>query len=150
MDGYTELIWKEAINIIRMERMDWIPDLLIQFILNPLLSGRPFQKSVLYFAPKMWIYTDNVSSLNEDIADYWGNFDLELTWRADWGLQVETHTMPAKNITTFNLQLTYPLSNLWKPLGFYLYVDYWDGAGETILRYNERNRGFVMGIALSR
>jgi outer membrane phospholipase A len=117
--------------------------------LKPTFGWRLFEMSYFFVSPKLWTYLTK-SALNEDIADWWGYLDLELTWRADFGLQVETHTMPAKEITTFNAQLTYPLSNLWRPLNFYAFVDYWNGAGETILRYDATGSGWIFGISFSR
>jgi len=102
-----------------------------------------------FVTPRAWTYLTK-SVLNEDIADYWGYLDLELTWRAAFGLQIETHVIPAKNETTFGMQATYPLNRLWSPLNFYALVDYRDGAGETILQYNERGSGWLFGIALTR
>lgn len=105
--------------------------------------------SHFFFAPKAWIYLTK-SSLNADISDYIGYVDLEATWRADFGLQLETHTIPAKEVVTFNAQATYPLSRLWRPLRFYALVDFWTGAGETLLRYDVEGTGFLFGVALSR
>ncbi len=58
--------------------------------------------------------------------------------------------MPAKEIATFNAQLTYPLSYLWRPLDFYAFLDYWNGAGETILRYDAIGSGWIFGVSFSR
>ncbi|MCK5456027.1 MAG: phospholipase A, partial [Melioribacteraceae bacterium] len=77
--------------------------------------------SYFFVAPKVWKYI-NISDLNYDIEDYWGYFDLELTWRSSFGLQIETHTWLASEVNTFNVQLTYPLNKLWSPLNFYLFV----------------------------
>ena len=103
--------------------------------LKPTFVWRLFDMSYFFFAPKMWAYLSE-SSLNEDIADWWGYVDLEFTWRADFGLQVATFTRPAKEATRFNAQITYPLNKLWRPLNFYAFVDYWSGPGETIVRYD--------------
>ena len=117
--------------------------------IKPTFVWRQGSFSHIFFTPKIWGYI-NVSRLNGDIQEYWGYSDLELTWRADFGLQLETHTFPAKNQTSFNARVTYPLDKLWKPLNFYLMIDYWNGAGETILRYDQFGSGFLVGIAISR
>ena len=117
--------------------------------LKPTFVWRLGDHSRLFFAPMMWSYLTK-SILNDDIADYWGWIDFELTWRADFGLQLETHTIPASEGTTFAFQATYPLSRLWRPLNFYALVDYRSGAGETILQYDASGSGFIFGIALSR
>jgi len=57
---------------------------------------------------------------------------------------------PTSEIVTVNAQLTYHLGWLWRPLHFYLLFDYWTCAGETILRYDSRESGIILGIALSR
>ena len=97
----------------------------------------------------MWVVIDQ-SALNEDITDYWGNVNLQLTWRADFGLQVRTHTIPATERTTFNAQFTYPLNRLWRPLNFYVMADYWDGASEVFLTCDTPYHGWMFGMALSR
>ncbi len=117
--------------------------------IKPTFVWRLFDMSHFFFAPKAWGYLTK-SALNEDIADWWGYVDLEFTWRADFGLQIETHTWPAREVTTFNAQITYPLNKLWRPLNFYALVDYWSGAGETILRYSDTGTGWIFGIAFSR
>ena len=70
----------------------------------------------------------------------------------DNGLQLKNYNWPGGNFDrwTYNGQLTYPLSKLWRPLNFYLMVDYWNGYGETILRYDAEGSGFGIGIAVSR
>jgi len=75
--------------------------------LKPTFVWRLGDHSHLFFAPMMWSYLTK-SILNDDIADYWGWIDFELTWRADFGLQLETHTIPASEGTTFAFQATQP------------------------------------------
>ncbi len=116
---------------------------------KPTFIWRLFDNSFLFVAPRFWNSFQR-SALNEDIHDYWGNLDLEVTWRADFGLQLETHYIPAENVDTFGVQATYPLDRLWKPLAFYALVDYRSGAGETLLRYDLEASGWIFGIALSR
>jgi len=117
--------------------------------IKPTFVWKVFKNDHIFFAPKAWVYLGK-ETYNKDIADYWGYVDLELTYRANFGLQLETHVIPAKNITTFHGIITYPVSKLWKPLKFYIYLDYWNGAGETILRYDLQVSGILLGIALSR
>ncbi|WP_420582755.1 phospholipase A [Reichenbachiella sp.] len=102
-----------------------------------------------FFAPKVWTYW-KTEKRTKDIQDYWGNADFELTWRAKWGLQLESHSIFAKNVNTFHVIATYPVDRFIKRLKFYIMLDYWNGAGNTILRYNESTQGFIGGIALTR
>lgn len=116
---------------------------------KPTFIWRLFGMSDFVFEPKMWVVFDQ-SALNENITDYWGNFNLQLTWRADFGLQIRTHTIPAPERTNFNAQFTYPLNRLWRPLNFYVMADYWEGSGEVFLDYEIPGHGWLFGIALSR
>ena len=105
--------------------------------------------SYFIVSPKIWTYLGK-SSLNEDIEDFWGYVNIELTWRADFGLQVRTYTNPAKESTSFLTHVTFPMSKVWKPLKFYMLISYYTGTGETIIDFDQRAEGFIFGFALSR
>lgn len=116
---------------------------------KPTLVWRTFDNSYLFLSPRFQHYFWQEYT-NKDVSDYWGFVDIELSWRADFGLQIETHSIPAKNEFTFDITATYPMDKIWKELNFYLMANYRDGAGETFLTYNYSGRGFLFGIALSR
>jgi len=153
--GGTDLSWVERVDIEggfqhHSNGRDGLESRFMDTLyLNPTFVWRLFDRSRLFFSPRFWTYIGK-SKLNEDITDYWSWMDLELTWRADFGLQLETHVIPAKEVTTFDITATYPLSRLWRPLNLYALINYRDGAGETFLQYNHSQSGFIFGIALSR
>ena len=117
--------------------------------IKPTFAWKVFKNDFFFFTPKAWLYLGK-ETFNEDIAEYWGYVDLEFTYRANFGLQLETHVIPASKVTTFHGILTYPASKLWKPLKFYFYIDYWNGAGEALLVYDLPVTGWLFGIAFSR
>lgn len=120
-----------------------------RFYFQTLFSWRIFNSSHLIVSPKIWLYTEK-SSYNKDIEDYWGNGNLELTWRADFGLQIRTWTVLAENGTTFSGHVTFPLNKVWKPLNFYAMASYFHGNGETIHGYDQSFSGWTCGIAFTR
>jgi outer membrane phospholipase A len=114
--------------------------------MKPTFVWRTFKDSWLFVSPKIWGYFRETIGKNKDIAEYWGYFDMEIIWRANCGLQIETHTRPASRAFTFTTSLSYPLNNLWKPINFYLWVDFQTGAGRSFLSYKEQSTSIAIGI----
>ena len=102
--------------------------------------------------PRAWFYVGGLDE-NPDLADYRGYLDLRL--KAGWahGLQVAGGLRAGKDFDHGSAQVdvTYPLHNLLSSsFSFYLYGQYFNGYGESLLLYNERSETWRVGIGLFR
>ncbi|MGB7156972.1 MAG: phospholipase A [Tepidisphaeraceae bacterium] len=91
-------------------------------------------------------------SENPDIADYLGYGDLRLIigWRD--GLQLATTARAGNDWDkwTVELSLSYPLRRFFGGGEMYLYGQYFEGYGESLVAYDERTSSFRFGLALVR
>jgi outer membrane phospholipase A len=109
----------------------------IAYVRPTLVLGRPADWQ-LTFAPLFNEYLEKKD--NPDIQDYRGYVDWYATLgKADSAQLAATYRTGSKGWSV-QLDLTYPLSVLaLGNLNGYLLFQYFDGWGETILRYNERS-----------
>lgn len=70
--------WPDLSSVILTRHIDIL-------YLKPTFGWGLFNMSYSFVSPKVWGYLGK-SALNEDVADWWGYLDLELTWRADFGV----------------------------------------------------------------
>lgn len=102
-------------------------------------------------SPKFVYFFNNSENSNPDIDKYRGNFELELKTGSARGLVLGAKFHFASKGISTQLDLTYPLSmGFFKNLEFYAHVQYVDAYAETLLNYDERNRGLRFGIAIVR
>jgi phospholipase A1 len=105
----------------------------------------------VYVAPKLWYYLDKED--NPDIQKYYGYFDLNVRAGRVDGLQVSadyrkgTTTMGAVQVA-----VSYPLRQpFFADAGAYLYFQYFNGYGESLLDYNVKGPAqYRFGFAIVR
>lgn len=111
---------------------------------EPILSFRAFEDDTLSFMPKFIYYLEK--SENPDITQYRGYTDIVLRYhrQSNWYLMTTYRQGMDKSKRSINAQLSYPLRKLLnKKVGGYLWINYFNGYGETLLDYNVRNRWIV-------
>jgi outer membrane phospholipase A len=103
------------------------------------------------FAPKLYLYLDKTE--NPDIAKYRGYGDFRFTYGKDddWQLAASLRKGTQSSAYSIDLQWTYPLARWFDGVAGYLMVQYFNGWGETLLDYNQRESyRFRAGYAISR
>lgn len=88
------------------------------------------------FAPKLYTYLDK--SDNPDIADYrgYGDFLVKLKKDDTWECALTLRKGMKDNYGSTQLDVSYPFRGFLRNLNGYLYFQYFNGYGETILDYN--------------
>ena len=106
----------------------------------------------LTLSPKFYYYLSK--SGNEDIADYRGYVDFLVKYGSPDGWQLATTLRKGTKhwYGSVDSQLTYPLAKLiGSAWGGYLFVSYFNGYGEDILDYNQRNHWIArIGYSIAR
>jgi outer membrane phospholipase A len=106
----------------------------------------------LTFSPKVYYYLQNDE--NPDIARYRGYADINFTYGKPDGFQLATTLRKGVGgwRGSVDSQATYPLAKLFgSAFGGYLLVEYFNGYGEDILDYNQRNHWIArVGYAITR
>ncbi|WP_240766746.1 phospholipase A [Paraburkholderia flava] len=106
----------------------------------------------LTVSPKVYYYVGK--SNNPDIADYRGYVDLLVKYGSPDGLQLATTLRKGTKhwYGSVDTQLTYPLAKLLgSAWGGYLWVGYFNGYGEDILDYNNRQHWIArIGYSIAR
>jgi len=105
--------------------------------------------STLTFAPRVKAYF-GVASENSDYADYAGRVDWQLRWAQDNGAVVSAmYRQGDQKRRTTQLDFAWPLQRTWLNMNGYLHLQYFNGYGETLLGYNQRNESqFRVGLSL--
>ncbi|QGZ67044.1 phospholipase A [Paraburkholderia acidisoli] len=103
-------------------------------------------------SPKLYYYL--TKSGNEDIADYRGYMDLLIKYGSPDGWQLATTLRKGTHhwYGSVDTQLTYPLARLLgSKWGGYLWVGYFNGYGEDLLDYNQRQHWIArIGYSIAR
>ncbi|MEZ2721907.1 phospholipase A [Paenalcaligenes hominis] len=120
------------------------------FYLQPELSYTFANASQLRFMPRFKRYV-GVSADNADYSDYMGSVNWRLRWQQANGLSVMGSYQQGKHGRhTKQLDVAWPLKRTPLNLNGYLYAQYLNGYGETLLHYNKTNQSQVrIGIALT-
>lgn len=117
--------------------------------LQPELNYRFDSGSTLSFSPRLKSYF-KVGSENQDYRDYAGNIDWRLRYAQEKGLVLTglyRHGKSGHSTTT--LEAAWPLRRTFLNMNGYLHVQYFQGYGQTLLGYNEKNKSQVrIGLAL--
>jgi len=103
-------------------------------------------------APKVYAYLGPTRD-NPDIGDYRGHMDLKLSYGKPDGLEVATMLRKGRlgGTLTSQTQVSYPLSRLLPGTAGYLMASYFNGYGESLLTYNQKDRAQLrIGYALWR
>lgn len=90
------------------------------------------------FSPKIYGYIDRED--NPDIADYRGFGDFLFKLRKDdtWEFSALLRKGTQKGYGSMQLDVSYPFRGFLRQLNGYLYVQYFNGYGETILDYSRK------------
>lgn len=105
--------------------------------------------STLTFAPKVKAYFA-VAQENSDYSDYAGHVDWQLRWAQDNGAVVSAlYRQGDQKRRTTQLDFAWPLRRTFLNWNGYLHLQYFNGYGETLLGYNQRNESqFRIGLSL--
>jgi len=119
------------------------------FYLQPSFNYRFDGGSTLSFAPKIMSYVA-VARENSDYSDYNGHVDWRVRWAQDNGPVVSAmYRQGDQKRRTTQVDLAYPLKQMGLNANGYVYLQYFNGYGETLLGYDERNRSqFRIGLSL--
>jgi outer membrane phospholipase A len=105
----------------------------------------------IMFSPKFLYYFNNDDDTNPDLSDYRGYVDLEVKVGKAHSLMLTTNTRFAKKGTSFQADLSYPISRLLgNNFDIYLQLQYSNALAESLLHYQERTEALRLGIALVR
>ena len=92
-----------------------------------------------WIEPRLWTYVGDLED-NPDIAEYRGYGDLRMafTGRANWQI-AGTLTVGTSGKASMQLDFTYPMDRLLsRSFDAFLYAQYFNGWGKSLLTYNER------------
>lgn len=120
------------------------------FYLQPELNYTFDNGSNLRFMPRIKHYV-GVSSDNPDYKDYMGFVNWRLRWQQANGLSIMgSYQQGKQGRRTHQLDVAWPLKRTPLNLNGYLYAQYFNGYGETLLHYSQRAQSQVrFGIALT-
>ncbi|AOB30403.1 phospholipase [Bordetella sp. H567] len=115
---------------------------------QPALNYRFDGGSTLTFAPRIKGYFA-LEDQNRDYTDYTGWVDYHLRWAQDNGLVASVmYRQGASSRRTAQLDLAWPLKRTFLNMNGYLHLQYFNGYGDTLLAYNQRQTSQI-GIGLS-
>jgi outer membrane phospholipase A len=104
--------------------------------------------STLSFAPRVKGYFA-LADQNRDYTDYTGWVDWHLRWAQDNGLIASVMYRQGDSARrTTQLDLAWPLKRTFLNMNGYLHLQYFNGYGDTLLGYNQRQKSQI-GIGLS-
>jgi phospholipase A1/A2 len=103
-------------------------------------------------APRAWVYLGTLNE-NPEIATYRGYAELQVRVGKFDSILLDAKVRAGNSLIrgSVTLDASYPLRNLtdhW--LNGYLYVQYFNGYGESLLKYQERSSTFRIGYGLFR
>jgi len=111
----------------------------------------PGSRVGLAVSPKIKYMFDNSAISNPNLEDYRGIFELSVMVGKAEGAVLNSNIRTAKAGTSFEANLTYPLSESWfKSAQIYLHAQYVNALAENLLDYRERREAFRLGISFIR
>ena len=116
--------------------------------IQPSLHYRFDSGSTLSFGPKIKGYFGKASE-NKDYTDYAGYVDWNVRWAQDNGPVLSAmYRQGDKRRRTTQVDFAWPLRS-WFDMNGYVHLQYFNGYGETLLGYNERNKSqFRIGVSI--
>lgn len=116
---------------------------------EPALNYRFDGGSTLSFAPRFRKYFA-LGNDNRDYSDYAGHVDWKLRWAQDGGWVLSAlYRQGDSGRRAAQLDAAWPLSRTFLRMNGYLHLQYFNGYGETLLGYNQRNESqFRIGLSL--
>ncbi len=117
--------------------------------IEPALNYRFAGGSTLSFQPRVKAYFGKASE-NDDYEDYAGRVDWKVRWAQDNGLVLSAlYRQGDHSRRTTQIDAAWPLQRTFLRMNGYLYAQYFNGYGETMLGYNQRNDSqFRIGLSL--
>jgi outer membrane phospholipase A len=107
---------------------------------TPQLSYLFHSGSALMLAPKVKAYFQ-VARENPDYSDYAGHVDWQLKYAHHTGAVLSALYQQGRHQRrTTQLDLAWPLKRMGLDINGYVHLQYFNGYGETLLGYNEKNR----------
>lgn len=97
--------------------------------------------------PRIWLRLPESDDDNPDIEKYLGNFDINLAYSADdyfFNVLWRNNLDFSNNRGAVELSFAYKISNN----GLYLYTQYFNGYGESLIEYNKSSSKLSGGILL--
>lgn len=107
------------------------------FYVRPIFTFTTGKRGYVWsFAPKLYTYEDK--SDNPDIADYrgYGDFLIRLKQDDTWEYALMLRKGMKSSYGSAQVDVSYPFRGFLRNLNGYLYFQYFNGYGETILDYN--------------
>jgi len=102
-------------------------------------------------SPKVWAYVDNDEEANDDLPDYRGYFELDLTCGLADGLVLSSKLGWAKEGGSIQMDASYPLNRISAGIsGLYLHIQYVNMLAESLLDYDERTQAIRIGVSIVR
>lgn len=117
--------------------------------LQPSVAYRFDSGSTLSLSPRIRQYF-KVAKENSDYSDYAGHVEWNLRYAQDNGAVISAmYQQGDQKRRTTQLDFAWPLKRTWFDMNGYVHLQYFNGYGETLLGYNERNRSqFRIGLSL--
>ena len=111
---------------------------------------RPTQLGLM-ISPRFLSYIHNDDETNPDLEDYRGHFELETRIGRAHSMVLTTNFRFAEEGTSFQADLSYPISRLLKNnLDIYFHIQYSNALAESLINYRDRTEAIRMGISLVR
>ncbi|MCG8616445.1 MAG: phospholipase A [Desulfobacterales bacterium] len=118
---------------------------------EPIMAFHLSDKYYLALAPKLWTYVGNDNETNPDLFEYRGYFDFQVKLGTPEGFVLDTHTRWAEAGPSFQTDLTYPLTSIFKNrLNLYLHLQYFNGYAERLVEYQEKEEIIRLGVSITR
>jgi phospholipase A1 len=121
----------------------------IAYLKPRLLFGNP-EGYYFEIAPKAWTYVGDLSE-NPGIQRYRGYFQLLTAVGQADGLRISSTYQQGTAKASIQLDASYPLFNIIPgKLALFLYAQYFNGYGESLLYYNQKSEAFRVGFSVTR
>jgi outer membrane phospholipase A len=105
----------------------------------------------LQFSPRLFAYYNNSRSTNPYLSNYRGNVEFELRFGKVSGFVSTTCLRFADKGTSFQTDLSYPISKLLKSnFDLFFHVQYTYALAESLIKYQERNQALRIGFSIAR
>lgn len=119
--------------------------------IEPFMGFHLTDRYFLAIAPRVWIYVDNDNDTNADLYKYRGYFNFQAKIGNPEGVMLDTNTRWAEEGPSFQTDLSYPLTALFKNrLKLYIHLQYFNGYAERLIEYRKKEEILRLGFSLTR
>lgn len=110
------------------------------------------KRTGLKITPRVWTYVGNDDETNPDLERYRGYFNLGVSFGKADNLVVDTNFQWAAEGASVQVDLTYPLHNvfIFSHLDMYFQAQYSNTLGESLIDYTDRTEAIRLGFAIVR